>query len=144
MALNPMMASQMYSSQGGDDMTMIFIVVILFCCSIFCLFIYYYVEQQKEKEGASECATHTNASTCGEDTACSWDTSTFLCATATEAVTCSLEQYVSNKACQSCETFPDGSFRVKSSSTAPANGPDTTCTVKQPCPEDYHLSLIHI
>lgn len=142
MALNPMMASQMYSSQGGGDMTMIFIVVILFCCSIFCLFIYYYVEQQKEKEkeeGVSECSTFTNASTCGEDTSCSWDTSTFSCVTATEAVTCSLEQYVSNKACQSCETFPDGSFRVKSSSTAPANGPDTTCTVKQPCPEDYHV-----
>ena len=142
MALNPMMASQMYSAQGGNDMTMVFIVIILFCCSIFCLFIYYYVEEQKEKEkekGSSECANHTNASTCGEDISCSWDTSTFSCVTATAAVTCSLEQYVSNKTCQPCETFPDGSFRVKSSSTAPANGPDTTCSVKQPCPEDYHV-----
>ena len=144
MPLNPMMMPPMHPPiQGGDDTTMVFILVIIFCCSVFCAFIYFYIQQENEDETSDTCTEHTDSVSCSADTSCSWNTESFLCNKIESiAVTkCSVEEHVLSGECKPCPKFPNGSFSMKSPEEVILDGSDdTTCSVKQPCPENYHVS----
>ena len=144
MPLNPMMMPPMHPPiQGGDDTTMVFILVIIFCCSVFCAFIYFYIQQENEDETSDTCTEHTDSVSCSADTSCAWNTESFLCNKIESiAVTkCSVEEHVLSGECKPCPKFPNGSFSMKSPEEVILDGSDdTTCSVKQPCPENYHVS----
>ena len=145
MPLNPMMSQAMHPPiQGGDDSTMIFIIVIMFCCSIFCAFIYFYIQQENAEEEEDACIQHTESVSCSADTSCSWNTDTFLCSKVGGGggvTKCSVEEHVLSGECKPCPTFPNGSFSMKSpGEVVLKDADDTTCSVKQPCPENYHVS----
>ena len=129
-------------SQGGDDTTMIIMVMIIFCCSIFCVGIYYYIENEDDDDVVDPCNDLTTQTLCSTLPTCTWDTTTFLCRTTpVSPVTCTLEQHVSSKVCVPCPKFGTNlGFRLKSATAAPASGADTSCTVKQPCPENWHVN----
>ena len=144
MPLNPMMMPPMHPPiQGGDDTTMVFIIVIIFCCSVFCAFIYFYIQQENEDETSDTCTEHTDSVSCSADTSCAWNTESFLCNKIESiAVTkCSVEEHVLSGECNPCPKFPNGSFSMKSpEEVVLKDADDTTCSVKQPCPENYHVS----
>lgn len=145
MPLNPMMSQAMHPQiQGGDDSTMIFIIVIMFCCSIFCAFIYFYIQQENAEEEEDACIQHTESVSCSADTSCSWNTDTFLCSKVGGGggvTKCSVEEHVLSGECKPCPKFPNGSFSMKSpGEVVLKDADDTTCSVKQPCPENYHVS----
>ena len=129
-------------SQGGDDTTMIIMVMIIFCCSIFCVGIYYYIENEDDDDVVDPCNDLTTQTLCSTLPTCTWDTTTLLCRTTpVSPVTCTLEQHVSSKVCVPCPKFGTNlGFRLKSATAAPASGADTSCTVKQPCPENWHVN----
>ena len=142
---NPMMSQAMHPQiQGGDDSTMIFIIVIMFCCSIFCAFIYFYIQQENAEEEEDACIQHTESVSCSADTSCSWNTDTFLCSKVGGGggvTKCSVEEHVLSGECKPCPKFPNGSFSMKSpGEVVLKDADDTTCSVKQPCPENYHVS----
>ena len=151
MQMNPSFGANMYNPQmsmssGGDDMMIIFILVIICSCCMFCVFIYYYVKKSK-KDKDKDCLIHSDETTCVADTSCSWDSSLYLCVKSvgsdSQKPHCSVSKRVLNKECVSCPKFdendPRSPLRAKSSAPAPKDGPDTSCTVLQPCPADYHV-----